>query len=61
MLGMLFTASTIVESVKTAAEGIKTDALAVIGGVAPIALAITAAFLGWKIGMKFFKKSTGDA
>lgn len=39
----------------TALTTVKTDALAALGDVAPLAIAIMGAFLVWKYGIKFFK------
>lgn len=50
-----FGMATIADVVTTAANGIKTDALGIIEAVGPIALTITATFLGWKMGKRFFK------
>lgn len=46
---------TITDVVSTAAQSLKTDALGIIEAVGPIALTITATFLGWKLGKRFFK------
>lgn len=42
-------------SMTTALTAVKTDALAAISAVAPIALAIMGVFLVWKYGIRFFK------
>lgn len=39
----------------TALTTVKTDALAALAAVAPIAIAILGAFLVWKFGIRFFK------
>lgn len=39
----------------TALTTIKTDALAALGAVAPVGIAIMGAFLVWRYGIKFFK------
>lgn len=39
----------------TALTTVKTDALSVLGAVAPVAIAIFGAFLVWRYGIKFFK------
>lgn len=39
----------------TALATIKTDAIAALAAVAPVAIAIMGAFLVWKFGIKFFK------
>ncbi|MFQ4188612.1 hypothetical protein C3O92_18915 [Clostridioides difficile] len=42
-------------SMTTALTTVKTDALAAISAVAPIALSIMGVFLVWKYGIRFFK------
>lgn len=39
----------------TALTTVKTDAIAALAAVAPIAIGILGAFLVWKFGIKFFK------
>jgi uncharacterized membrane protein YhiD involved in acid resistance len=39
----------------TALQGVQTDAIGVLGDVAPYGIAIMGAFLVWRYGIKFFK------
>lgn len=43
------------EAIVTALTSVKTDAVAALAAVAPIAIAIMGGFLVWKYGVKFFK------
>ncbi len=49
----------IFESMKTALDGIKSDALSAIATAAPYGIAIMGAFLTWKYGINFFKTIAG--
>jgi hypothetical protein len=42
-------------AMKTALQGVQTDAIATLGDVAPYGIAIMGAFLVWRYGIKFFK------
>ena len=44
-----------VAELTTAMTAVKTDALAALTAVAPIAISILGAFLVWRYGIKFFK------
>jgi hypothetical protein len=45
-----------ITAVTTAVAGVKTDALAILAVVVPVILALAAALIGIRVGMKFFKK-----
>lgn len=51
--------STVATMMGTALGTVKTDFDATVAVVAPIGIGITAVFLIWKLGMKFFKSITG--
>jgi len=42
-------------AMETALTAVKTDSLAALADVAPIAIAIMGAFLVWRYGIRFFK------
>jgi hypothetical protein len=45
-----------IEAVTTAVDKVQTDALAILAVVVPVILALAAALIGIRVGMKFFKK-----
>lgn len=47
--------TSVADSITTSLIGVQTQALDVLGKVAPIGIGIAGAFLVWKYGMKFFK------
>lgn len=53
------TTTSVASSMSTAFGGIQTDMLAVIAVIAPIGIAIFAAFFLWKKGLKFFNSVSG--
>lgn len=57
MLGLLnlITAAGVADTVRTAAESLKTDAVGMIDSIGPIGLAVTASFVVWSLARSFFR------
>jgi len=51
--------SGVASTMATAFGTVKTDFNATVAAIAPIGIGITAVFLVWKFGLKFFKSITG--
>lgn len=49
----------VVDMIGTAATGFQTDAMAALGVILPVALAVIAAIVLWKFGSRLFKKVGG--